>query len=93
MIKVRTSISNGSIAAGGTVQDVCAANAGRNYFEFQNTSDTVMRIQFGTTDASASSGFSVAAGATWRSTSNFCPNGRVSVFCATTGKTYSFIQV
>jgi hypothetical protein len=76
---------SGSIAAGGTAQQVAAANPQRVGLTFQNTSDTLMRLTENGTPASATSGYSVAAGVAV----NVSTADAVSVFCATTGKTFS----
>lgn len=80
----------GSIAAGGTAQNVYAKErAPKNGFEFQNTSDTDMYLAWDK-DASATNGIRVPAGGMYyRPGQDQClPEGRMSVFCATTGKTF-----
>lgn len=76
---------SGSITAANTAQDVAPANPSRVGLTFQNTSDTVMRLAENGSDASASNGYSVAAGASV----NVSTNRRISVFCATAGKTFA----
>jgi hypothetical protein len=80
----------GSIAAGGTAQDVYSdQRSPRNGFEFQNTSDTDMFLAWGIT-ATATNGVRVAAGQMYYrpGPDMIVPKGRMSVFCATTGKTF-----
>ena len=91
MIRTRTPMidKSGSIAAGGTAQDVYATEeAPKHYLLFQNTSDEDMRIAFGA-GATDTSGFVVAAGLAWESPDGWLPTGRLSVYGATTGKTFS----
>lgn len=79
----------GTITAGGTSQVIFAANENRRSFEFQNTSDTTMYIDFG--QAATSTGtksFTVLAGGFYSHVSNFPYTTSVTVLCATTGKTF-----
>lgn len=81
---------SGSITAGGIAQDVYSdALSPRHGFEFQNTSDTDMYLAWGTT-ATATTGLKVAAGAMYYrpGPDKIVPKGRMSVLCATTGKTF-----
>jgi hypothetical protein len=82
-------ITNTTITAGGTSQVLQAAKPVRNVLSIQNTSDTVMWLNFGAV-AAADSGISIAAGTTWTSPPNFCPNNSVNVIGATTGKKFSW---
>lgn len=82
---------SGTIAAGGTAQDVYTAEqAPKRGFEFYNTSDTAMIIDFGRT-AVAATGIPVPAGACHYQPgpAGVVPTGRMSVLCATTGKTFT----
>lgn len=82
---------SGTIASGGTAQDVyTSAQAPKRGLEFYNTSDTAMIIDFGRT-AAAATGIPVAAGAGHYQPgpSGVVPTGRLSVLCATTGKTFT----
>ena len=79
-----------SIAAGGTAQDVyTAAQRPRLGLEFYNTSDTVMYLDFDVA-ATTSRGIPVAAGQAYYrpGQDGVVPTGRLSVLCATTGKTF-----
>lgn len=76
---------SGAITTGGTAQNVAAANTSRRGLDFQNTSDTEMRVTENGTAATATTGFQVLAGGTFRARTNRA----ISVFCATTGKTFA----
>lgn len=74
-----------TIATGGTAQNVAAANTSRRGLDFQNTSDTEMRVTENGVAATATTGFQVLAGGSFRTRTNRI----ISVFCATTGKTFA----
>lgn len=76
---------SGTIATGGTAQNVAAANTARRGPDFQNTSDTEMRVTENGTAATATTGFQVLAGGAFRARTNRA----ISVFCATTGKAFA----
>lgn len=76
---------SGSITTGGTAQDVAPANAARQGLTIQNTSDTPMRVTENGADATSATGYLLAAGAAL----NVSTNKRVSIFCATTGKSFA----
>jgi hypothetical protein len=81
---------SGSITAGGTAQDVYTeAQAPKQGFEFQNTSDTDMYLAWGIT-ATTTNGIRVPAGGMYYrpGPDKIVPKGRMSVLCATTGKTF-----
>jgi len=87
-----TTDRSGSITAGGTAQNVYTADqVPRSGFEFYNTSDTVMYLDFDTA-ATTTKGIPVAAGGSYYLPGNagVVPTGRLSVLCATTGKTFVF---
>lgn len=80
----------GTITAGGTSQTIFPTNNNRRYFEFQNTSDTTMYIDFG--QAATNTGtrsFTILAGGSYVNPGNFCTHLSITVLCATTGKTYT----
>jgi len=82
---------SGSIAAGGTAQNVYTADQQPRFgFEFYNTSDTVMYLDWDT-DATAANGVPVPAGGSYYlpGSGGVVPKGRMSVLCATTGKTFT----
>ena len=78
--------------ASGAVQVLQAVRAGRTYISIQNTSDTAMWLNFGTTDAAANVGFRIDAGGTWTNPAHFCPTSRITVF-GTNTKTYAHLIV
>lgn len=77
---------SGSITTGGVAQTVATANANRRGLTFQNTSDTEMRVTESGAAATATTGYLVAAGGGMFRAST---NRAISVFCATTGKTFA----
>jgi len=79
---------SGSITTGGTAQDVYPTDAHPiEGLEFYNTSDTVMYIDWDR-PATPTKGIPVQPGQGWFSTVSLVPKGRMSVLCATTGKTF-----
>jgi hypothetical protein len=75
---------SGTIAAGGTAQDIYAANAApRFYLLVQNVSDEDLWVDFDR-DAAANTGILIKAGTAWEPLTLF--TGRLSIFGATTGK-------
>lgn len=79
----------GTITTGGTSQVIFAANESRRSFEFQNTSDTVMYLDFGQAATSTlTKSFTVAPGGFYAHVSNFPYTTSINVLCATTGKTF-----
>lgn len=81
--------ASGSITAGGTAQQVMAANAARRWFFFQNNSDTDCWLNFGVVAVAYQPSIKVSAGASYENPPHFCPRGIVSVFGATTAKTFT----
>lgn len=79
--------ASGSITTGGVAQDVSVVNPERKSLEFQNTSDTNMRLNFGPV-ASATVGFLILPNLFYTQTEAVATD-RVSVFCTVTGKTYT----
>ena len=75
----------GSITTGGTSQVVAAANATRKALLFQNTSDTDMWVNEHGSAAAVGTGWKVGPGVGVP----ISTNKQVSVFCATTGKTFA----
>lgn len=81
---------SGTITAGGTAQQVMAANSSRKYLLFQNVSDTAMWIDFGATAVADSPSVLVpASGGAVVQEGTFVSTQSVSVFCATTGKKFT----
>lgn len=82
---------SGSIAEGGTAQNVYTPDQQPKHgFEFYNTSDTVMYLDWDT-NATSTNGVPVAAGGSYYlpGPNGVVPKGRMSVLCATTGKTFT----
>lgn len=77
-----------TITTGGTSQTVFAANNNRRYLEIQNISDTTMYVNFGAAAVADSNSFKLVAGAVYVNASNYCPQGIVTIICATTGKAF-----
>lgn len=76
--------------AAGTTFTVAAANTSRRRLDFQNTSDTAMRIsEITATPASAVYGYQVPAGQAFSAATNQTITG----YCAATGKTYQATEV
>lgn len=80
---------SGTIAAGGTAQQVMAANTTRKYLFYQNNSDTDQWINWGVVAVANEPSIKIVAGASYENPAHFCPSGLISVFCATTGKTFT----
>jgi hypothetical protein len=78
---------SGSITLGGTAQQIAAANASRTYFFFENTSDEEMRLRWDGGTASSTRGMRVPPYGN-RETGTVAPSHAVSVYAATTGKTF-----
>lgn len=79
----------GTITTGGTSQVIFAANNDRRHFEFQNTSDTTMYIDWGQAATNiGTKSFKIDAGGSYVNPSNFCTHLSITVLCATTGKTF-----
>jgi len=82
---------SGSITAGGTAQNVYTEAQQPKYgFEFFNTSDTAMYLDWDT-NATSANGVPVPAGGSYYlpGDAGVIPKGRMSVLCATTGKTFT----
>lgn len=83
---------SGTVAAGGTAQDISASNTGRFYVFIQNIDSAEdMWVNFAA-DATADTPGSillVANGGSVVYEGNSCPKGRVSVVAATTGHKYT----
>ncbi|HEX8418524.1 MAG TPA: hypothetical protein VF638_00770 [Sphingomonas sp.] len=76
---------SGSITTANTAQTVAPLNATRSGMTFQNTSDTAMRLTENGVDATATTGYLIAAGAAV----NISTSDKVSVFCTVAGKTFA----
>lgn len=81
---------SGTITLGATAQNAAPVNATRNYLLFQNTSDTDMWVNVAGTAAVGAGVLCAAsqnAGVIYDG--NFIPTNALSVYCATTGKTFT----
>lgn len=89
MLAIGTNYNDGAgtITAGGTAQEIFNPNSERKGVFFYNESDTNMRVSFGGDTASASKGFLVVPNYYWEPPA--VPQGRMTVYCATTGKAFS----
>lgn len=83
---LRAGVDRGGVTVIGA-KDVAPAN-NRRGLAFQNTSDTEMRVTETSADATATTGYKVAAGASL----DIHTNMRVSVYCAAAGKTYAAVE-
>lgn len=79
---------SGTITTGGTAQDVYAAGLVKNSVFFQNVSDTDMRIEFGGNASSTAGRLIPANGGAYETPASHVPAGKLSVYCATTGKRF-----
>ena len=79
---------SGTITAGGTVQTLAPANSERKAFYIQNDSDTDMKVSMDSgAPATATVGYLVEPGYYWEPP--VPPVGKVTIYCATTGKAFS----
>lgn len=79
----------GTITTGGTSQVIFAANESRRSFEFQNTSDAVMYLDFGQAATNTlTKSFTIQPGGYYGHPTNFPYTTSITVLCATTGKTF-----
>jgi hypothetical protein len=81
----------GTITTGGTAQTVMVQNLNRRAFEFYNTSDTAMTLAIGNTPT-AIQGIPIPAGGWYVAANGISYTGAINIFCATTGKTFTFIE-
>ncbi len=83
---------SGSITTGGSSQVLAPANSVRKFFMVQNLSDVDMWISF-TGPASIGGGsYLVAANGGAYETSTWVPLTQITIFCSTTGKTFSALE-
>ncbi len=79
---------SGTVTSGGTVQIVALGNSERKAFYIQNDSDTDMKVSLDdTSPATATVGYNLEPGTYWEPP--LTPIGRITLFCATTGKAFS----
>ena len=81
---------SGSVTAGGTAQEVAAANSSRKYFFIQNVSDIDLWIDFGATAVADQPSIRLSPGASFEMTSSGGVSTQsVSLIGATTGKKFT----
>ena len=80
---------SGSITTGGTAQQLMAANATRRGWYIQNNSDTVMWVSDVGTAAATQPSLKLLPDAYYEPPQSGVDNGAISLFCATTGKTFT----
>jgi hypothetical protein len=81
---------SGSISAGGTAQQLMAANASRRAWSIQNTSSGDLWVnEIGGTALLASPSINVPAGALYESPASFASPSAISIIGATTGQTFT----
>ena len=80
---------SGSITSGGTAQQLMAANATRRGWYIQNNSDTVMWVSDVGTAAATQPSLKLLPDAYYEPPAGGVDNGAISIFCATTGKTFT----
>jgi len=79
---------NGSITQANVSQQIAPANPNRNYFVFQNVSDTDMSLDFGI-PAIIGTSFLVIAKASFVMEDSFISTQAINVICASQGKAYA----
>lgn len=84
----KTDIS-GSIALGGTAQDIAVENANRRGFSIMNVSDTDMWINTEGVATADSPSLKLEPGAYYEEPSWGVSIGAISVFCGVTGKKFT----
>ncbi len=88
-LKATSTLSNGSVATGGTFQTALAANSARDGCLIQNTGSAALYVFLGATGAAEAQSFQIAAGATFS-----CSQGQsvltdeVQVTSGTAGETF-----
>jgi hypothetical protein len=80
--------ASGSIAAGGTSQQIFAGNTTRSWLIIQNISSAVLYINFGAAAVVDSNSIKLNANAFYESPAQFCPSGIVTIIGATTGQKF-----
>lgn len=85
---------SGTITAGGTQQQIFAANSARRYWRIQNTSagDLWINDNGGNAGVNVGDSFKVAAGAMYETAPGMASANKIMVFGATTGQQFSAVQ-
>jgi hypothetical protein len=79
---------SGTVATGGVAQQVCAANANRRYFFFQNNSAGDLWINFGATAVANQPSIKLATGQSFEP-AGWVSTQLVSVYGATTSQAFT----
>jgi hypothetical protein len=87
--EAKTKNASGTITAGGTAQELMAANKGRGGFWIQNVSAGDLWINELGTAAATQPSMKLAAGALYESAVTGCTANAISIFGATTGQAFS----
>jgi hypothetical protein len=82
---------SGTITAGGSAQQLAAANTGRRYLLVQNPSNAPgsLWIDFGVNAVQASPSIEIAVGVTYELEGSFVPTSSVSIIGPTTGQAFT----
>lgn len=83
---------SGTITAGGTRQQLAAANSSRRYLIVQNQSSGYLYVRFTATATQDQSSMRLAPGDAWESPSGFCPTQAVDIVGATTGQAWHAVE-
>lgn len=90
MFTIQPTVTAGTITAGGTSQVVDAAKS-RSYVYIQNTSDTVMYLNFGGPATTGHILLPINGVQPWINHPESCPVNSINILCAVTGKTFALI--
>ena len=83
---------SGTVAAGGTRQQLMAANASRKYLLIQNQSAGALYLRFTGNAAADNTSLKLEAGGSYESNGAFCPNQAVDVYGATTAQAWFAVE-
>lgn len=86
---VSTSSISGTITAGGTAQQIAAANANRQGFMLQNQSSDDLYFTTLTTAVMGQPSFRIEPGQTYESAAHGVPAGAISIIGGTTGQAFA----
>lgn len=73
-----TNASSGGLTSG-SIYTALASGTTRSFIEIENVSGPTLWFNFGADAVLSQPSFSLAAGATWRSPSNFCPQDKLTI--------------
>lgn len=80
---------SGTIAAGGTSQQVAAALSTRKWLVVQNLSAEDLYLNFGTAAVQTQPSIRLAPGGSYENPPHFCPSGTINIIGATTGSVFT----